>query len=161
MSEVQETHLPGVGVRYDFLTSEGDRIGVLAHHFGHRDLLVYDRDDPDSSRRVARLEPDDARTLADLLGVPHISQQLEGVQQRIEGLAIDWMPIDEASTFAGRTLRQCAIHTRTGVSIVAVLRADEAFPAPTADFTLEPGDIAVAVGTPAGVQELHHLRRRS
>lgn len=159
MSDVQETQLPGVGVRYDFLTSEGDRIGVLAHHFGHRELLLYDRDDPDSSRRIARLDPDDARTLADLLGVPHISQQLEGIQQRIEGLAIDWMPIDKASSFAGRTLRQCAIHTRTGVSIVAVLRGDEAFPAPTADFVLEPDDIAVAVGTPAGVKALHQLRR--
>ena len=52
-----------------------------------------------------------------------------------------------------------AIHTRTGVSIVAVLRADEAFPAPTADFVLEPDDIAVAVGTPAGVKALHQLRR--
>ncbi len=161
MSEVNETHLPGVGVRYDFSTSGGDHIGVLAHHFGHRDLLTYDRDDVDASRRVARLDPDDARTLADLLGVPHISDRLQSIQQRIEGLAIDWMPIDSASSLAGHTLRKSAVHTRTGVSIVAVLRGDEAYAAPTAEFSLLAGDVAIAVGTPAGVQRLHGLNRRS
>jgi hypothetical protein len=31
MEEVSETKLPGVGVRYDFVTAAGQRIGVLVH----------------------------------------------------------------------------------------------------------------------------------
>lgn len=158
MSEVIETPLPGVGVRYDFLTAAGNRIGVLAHHLGHRELLIYDRADPDASRSVLGLGPDDARTLADLLGAPHLSGRLEDVEQRIAGLAIDWVALDEQSPLVGRSLRETAVHSRTGVSIVAVLRGDEAFPAPTGDFVLEAGDVAVAVGLPRGVAALRDLR---
>ena len=159
MSEVIETPLPGVGVRYDFLTAAGSRIGVLAHHLGHRELLIYDRADPDASRSVLGLAPDDARTLADLLGAPHLSGRLGDVEQRIAGLAIDWIALDAQSPLVGRSLRETAVHSRTGVSIVAVLRGDdEAFPAPTGDFVLEAGDVAVAVGLPRGVAELRALR---
>ena len=49
MSDVNETPLPGLGVRYDFVTSAGNRIGVVHHRTGRRDLLVYERGDPDTS----------------------------------------------------------------------------------------------------------------
>jgi TrkA domain protein len=39
--------------------------------------------------------------------------------------------------------------SRTGVSIVAVLRAQTAFPAPTPDSGFQAGDTAVVVGTPS------------
>jgi TrkA domain protein len=52
MGDVQETQLPGVGIRYDFVTKEGDRVGVLVHRSGRRELLLYQRDDPDSCQAV-------------------------------------------------------------------------------------------------------------
>lgn len=33
---IEETTLPGVGVRYSFLTTDGERVSVLHHHGGHR-----------------------------------------------------------------------------------------------------------------------------
>ena len=36
---VSETKLPGVGVRHDFLTDTGRRVGVVAHRDGKRDLV--------------------------------------------------------------------------------------------------------------------------
>lgn len=36
MPDVEETMLPGVGVRYDFLTEGGKRIGVISHFSGRR-----------------------------------------------------------------------------------------------------------------------------
>ena len=47
---IQETTLPGVGVRHEFTTDNGDRIGVITHHAGNRDVLVYDKMDPDIAR---------------------------------------------------------------------------------------------------------------
>jgi TrkA domain protein len=156
MSDVQETQLPGVGIRYDFVTNDGERIGVLVHRSGRRELLLYDRDDPDACRAVIRLNSDDTRTLADLLGASHVSEQLAAMQQ-IEGLAIDWVTIPPTSKAVGRTLRDAALRTETGVSIVAVVRGNETVPAPGPDFTLEPGDTAVVVGTPEGIERLASL----
>ena len=156
MSDIQETQLPGVGNRYDFVTSEGERIGVLVHRSGRRELLVYDRDDPDACRAVIRLDTDDTRTLAELLGASHVSERLAAMQQ-IAGLAIDWVTIPPASSAVGRTLRDAALRTETGVSIVAVLHGNETVAAPGPDFTLEPGDTAVVVGTPEGIERLAAL----
>jgi TrkA domain protein len=156
MGDVQETQLPGVGIRYDFVTKEGDRVGVLVHRSGRRELLLYQRDDPDSCRAVIRLELDDTRTLADLLGASHVSEKLAAMQQ-IEGLNIDWLTVPPTAKAAGRTLRDAALRSESGASIVAIVRGNETVPAPTPDFTLESGDTAVVVGTREGIERLASL----
>lgn len=153
MSDIQETKLPGVGVRHDFATHGGDRLGVITHRTGRRDLLVYDRDDPDACAQTIRLEEDDTHTLADLLGASQITERLTNLQQTVAGLTIDWLPISAASACAMRSIANFGLRSQTGVSIVAVVRGAETIPAPGPEFVLQPGDTAVAVGTPAGIQK--------
>jgi TrkA domain protein len=151
---VQETHLPGIGVRFDFSTRRGDRIGVVVHRTGRRDLFLYSQHDPDACVLSLALESDDARTLADLLGATRISEELAAAQQDIEGLALDWIRVEEGAAWAGLTLAEAAVHTTIGVSIVALLRGRETVPAPGAAAVLQPGDTALAVGTPEGLVQL-------
>jgi TrkA domain protein len=154
--DVNETVLPGVGLRYDFTTRSGRQIGVVSHRSGRRDLLVYDRDDPDTCQEVIQLTDDEADALAELLGAARLVEHLAGLQ-RIEGLAIDWLPIRPASPYAGRAIADTQARSRTGVSIVAILHGDGAIPAPAPDAVLEPGDTLVVVGTAQGVKELSKL----
>jgi TrkA domain protein len=161
MAEVQETQLPGIGIRYDFVTAAGVRIGVLLHRTGRRELLVYRSDDPDECAMTVDLGADDARTLAELLGASRVVEQLANLHQDVEGLSIDWIDIDPDSEWAGKTLKEAAVHTATGVSIVAIVGPDGAIAAPGADDVLEPGATAVAVGSVDGVIALERrLRRR-
>lgn len=151
MPNVDETRLPGVGVRHDFLTEEGKRLGVISHFSGRRSLLLYDSDDPDSCRDTVDLAEDDVRTLADLLGASHVTEHLANLRQSLKGLAIDWLPIEAGSPYVGRPLGDTELRTRTGVSIVALIRAEETIPSPTPDQAVEAGDTAVVVGTPEGI----------
>ena len=157
MPEVTETQLPGVGVRHDFTTAGGERVGVLSHRGGRRELVIYRRNDPDACLAALHLSPEDTRTLAELLGATQVSEVLAAVQHRLEGVAIDWVKIPDGSPFAGSTIRRGEFRTRTGVSIVAVIRVDSTIPAPGPDFAFEPGDVAVAVGTPDGLSQLREL----
>ena len=159
MSEIREVKLPGVGVRYEFESSERKRIGVIAHRTGLREVYVSRPDDPDEFKRVLALSPDDARTLAELLGATRVAQQLADLQQRIEGLVIDWLPVREDSFYAGQTIGDASIRSRTGVSVVAIMRGDEAIPAPGPDERLVSGDYLVVVGTAPGVEETVQLLR--
>ena len=154
MTDVTETRLPGLGVRYEFETSDRRRIGVLHHRSGLRELLLFDERDPDSCREVIRLDEGDSWTLGELLGGSRILKELSGLQQDIEGLAIDWLPLLSNSPFAGATIGDTEARRRTGVSIVAVLRGDQAFPAPGPDHPLEAGDTLLVVGTPRGIEAL-------
>jgi TrkA domain protein len=155
--DIQETTLPGVGLRHAFTTRGGHQLGVMSYRTGRRDLLLYDPDDPDTTREVIRLSRQDADALADLLGAARLTGHLAEVLQRLEGLAISWLTIQGNSPYAGGTIADTQARSRTGVSIVAVLRGQTAFPAPEPSFSFQAGDTAVVVGTPAGVRTLARL----
>lgn len=157
MPDVSETLLPGVGVRHEFVTAGGERLAVLTHRTGRRELAIYDRADPDRCTAVLHLSRDDTRTLGELLGASPVSEAVSAVQQRLEGLAIDWVAIPAGSPVVGGTIAEGAFRTRTGASIVAVVRADTTLPAPGPDHRFEAGDVAVAVGTTDGLAQLRGL----
>ena len=159
MSEIHEVKLPGVGVRYEFETSEGKRIGVISHRTGLREIYASHADDPDEFKRVLGLSPDDARTLAELLGATRVAQQLADLQQRIEGLVIDWLHVRGDSPYAGRTIGDVRLRTRTGVSVVAIVRGEEAVAAPGPEQGVQAGDYLVVVGTARGVEQAVELLR--
>ena len=159
MSEIHEVKLPGVGVRYEFETAEGKRIGVVSHRTGLREIYVSRPEDPDESKRILGLSPDDARTLAELLGATRVAQQLAELQQRIEGLVIDWLPIRDDSPYVSRTIGDSRLRTQTGVSVVAIVRGEDAVPAPGPEQRLEAGDYLVVVGTARGVEQAVGLLR--
>ena len=154
MPDVVETELPGVGTRYDFTTRAADRVAVIVHRSGRREIMIYDRDDPDACRTALELTADDALTLVEVLGASRVVESLSAMQVELPGLAIDWLTIAATSQWAGHTLAEAAVHTRTGVSIVAVIRGNDAIHAPGADTELHSGDRVVAIGTPDGVARL-------
>ena len=151
--------LPGVGVRYEFETAERKRIGVISHRTGLREIYVSVSEDLDEFKRVLELSPDDARTLAELLGATRVAQQLAELQQRIEGLVIDWLPVREDSFYAGQTIGDARIRSRTGVSVVAIVRGEDAVPAPGPEQRLHSEDYLVVVGTARGVEQAVELLR--
>ncbi len=151
MATITETALPGVGVRYELELESGVHIGVLAHRTGRRELFVYSARDPDAVATELAFTAEEGKIVADLLGGTQVVESLARLQQQIEGLAIDWLLIPATSPFVGRTIADEEVRTRTGVSIVAVIRGTDAHPAPAPAFRLEPGDTAVVVGTPAGI----------
>jgi TrkA domain protein len=154
MTDVEETKLPGVGVRHDFATGSGRRVGVIVHRSGDRELLIYDKDDPDATREAVRLNQADAHTLGDLLGAARLKDRVdEVVHQSIEGLNIDWVPVREGSAAAGRTIGDLRMRQRTGATIVAVIRGRQTHASPGPDFDLAARDTAVIVGTEDGVAD--------
>jgi TrkA domain protein len=155
--DINETPLPGIGTRYDFTTSGGQRLAVISHHSGRRELAKYDSDDPDACVDLLVLNQDEAEDLGELLGSARFTGPLAEVQHRIHGLAIDWLDIRPRSPFAGRPLSDTQARTKTGVSIVAVARGEEAFPSPRPDFVFEAGDTLVVVGTPEGIRALTEI----
>lgn len=157
MIDVKETNLPGLGLRHDFKSRHGERVGVVTHRDGRRDVFVYDERDPDACKKVINLSAEESQTMADLLGGSKVTRSLAGLQQEVEGLAIDWVLLEPGSPYAGRPLGEASIRSRTGVSVVAVLRDREAFPSPSPGFELIAGDTLVAVGTPEALEATSRL----
>jgi TrkA domain protein len=157
MPDVRETNLPGIGVRHEFTTDDGTQIGVLVRRDGRREIIVYDRDDPDACSERMQLSASDTQTLSELLGAGRVTEAVTAVRQQIEGLAIEWIELGTTSPSIGHTIADGQLRTRTGASVVAVIRGDTTVPAPEPDLVFQPGDVAVAVGTNEGLATLRSI----
>ncbi|HEX4816432.1 MAG TPA: cation:proton antiporter regulatory subunit [Nonomuraea sp.] len=144
--EVEQTALPGIGLRHDFTTRSGQRVGVVSHRTGRRDLVIYDKDDPDRACQTVRLNDEEADALAEILGAPRIVQRLNKLHQEVAGLVSVQLPIAGDSPYAGRPMGDARVRTRTGASIVAVVRGGRVFASPGPDFVFQAGDVVVVVG---------------
>ncbi|MGH8914013.1 MAG: cation:proton antiporter regulatory subunit [Acidimicrobiia bacterium] len=156
MSQIEEVQLPGIGVRYDFITVEGQRVGVVHHRGGRREVFISPRDDPDTAQLTIELNDDDAHTFAEVLGVSPVIEAMSQVQQ-VEGLAMDWLPINAGSPYVGKTVGDGRIRTRTGVSVVAVIRGTEHVPSPGPEFVFRAGDTVVVVGKTEGIEAVKSI----
>ncbi|MCP4435167.1 MAG: cation:proton antiporter regulatory subunit [Actinomycetia bacterium] len=157
MTEIDETELPGIGIRREFTTRGGKRLGVIANRTGKHDLLLYDSDDPDMCSTVVPLDERDTDVLAELLGATSGVSDAASTLINLEGIAIDWVGIDAGSEFAGKTIGEAEIRSRTGASIAAVLHRGDSVPDPGPDTVLTAGAQVVAVGTPGAVEQLAEL----
>lgn len=144
---VEVTPLPGIGTRQDFAIRAGRRIGVITHRDGKFELLVSKQDDPDTCSSIP-LTPEEASTLAGLLGAPILVARLSEQHRDVSGVTTRQVP---CTAFADRRLGDTALRTRTGASIVAVVRGGVAHPSPGPEFPFDNGDIAVVVGTTDGL----------
>jgi TrkA domain protein len=160
MTEINETRLPGVGSRFEFPLENGDHLVAVNHNSGRVEVLVCDKGDPDVCHEVLRLAKADVRALAEVLGQARVTEEVTMRPQLLmEGLTIDWVSVDAASSCGGCTLYDIEHQDEEAASIVAVLRDGTMIPAPPSSFVIRPGDVAVVVGTPKGADTLAHLLR--
>jgi TrkA domain protein len=155
--EVFETPLPGVGVRYEFTSAAGDRIGVVTRRDSRRELVLYDREDPDSCRDTVELTGGEAAALVELLGGTKVTERIADLRHEVEGLSIEWVTMPTTGGLSGQTIGDGRIRTQTGASVVAVLRGTASVPGPGPEFTLMPGDVALIVGSVEGVHSAARL----
>ena len=149
-----KTPLPGIGMRYDLVTESGKHLSVVAHNDGRRFLGFYRPEDDEECQASVPLDQDEAAMLAQLL----LQERIDPVRNEIEiDLVTEHIPITVKSPYAGRTLGDTQVRSRTGASIVAVLRRTGATPSPTPDFRFAIGDKLVVVGTREGVDAVADL----
>ncbi|MEO5312497.1 TrkA C-terminal domain-containing protein [Pseudarthrobacter sp. CC12] len=157
---VDETNLPGLGRRKDFITASGRRIGVVELREGQTELIVSTWDDPDTCQASIPLTSDEAATLGNLLGGMHLAMKLAEEHKDVPGIVTRQFSIAADSPFQNQPMGKASIRTRCGVSIVAIMREGEVLPSPGPDVVLHAGDLLVAVGTQEGLDSAADILRR-
>jgi TrkA domain protein len=152
--DLEETLLPGVGVRYRLAVRSGQVLGIVVRREGGAEIAVYDADDPDRARGIIRLEPDEADTMAEVLGAPRLTQRFADLSREVPGLRSARITLPPGSAFDGRPLGDTRARTLTGCSIVAVVRDTDVVPSPGPEHLLSAGDVLVAIGSATGLEQL-------
>lgn len=155
--DVTETVLPGVGVRYELDTAAGTRVGILSYRDGRFELVRYRRGDPDAAVPLLVLSAEEAGTVAEILGAPRLVERFADLTREVPGLASARVDVPVGSRFDGAALGDTQARTRTGASIVAIVRGPEVISSPVPQEVLQGGDALVVVGTGAGIEGVRRI----
>ncbi|MEN9505329.1 MAG: hypothetical protein RI958_1255 [Actinomycetota bacterium] len=114
-------------------------------------MLLDDRRDPDACRETVSLTGEESAVIIELLGGTKVTERIADVRHEVVGLAIEWVTVEHGRGMAGRTIGDGRIRTRTGASVVAVIRDARSIPGPGPEFELQGGDVALMIGSIDGV----------
>jgi TrkA domain protein len=155
--DVKEVLLPGVGLRYEFTSHQGDRIGIIARRGGDFDVVLYGRDDPDEARPVFHLTDEEADTVAQILGAPRIAERLTELTREVPGLEAGQIHVRPGSPFVDHPLGDTHARTRTGASIVAIVRNEDVLASPSPAEMLRARDVLIVIGTEEGIAGVEQI----
>lgn len=144
--DVREHDLPGVGKKFACTTRDGDRLTVIIHNTGHREIYFFERGE-DYPAYAVRMEDAEARKLGAILGGAYFQPAVaESMEMIFDQLTVEWVKVETPSPLADATLAEAAVREKTGASVIAILRGGIAHPNPQPGETLRAGDTLLAVG---------------
>jgi len=146
--EFKESDLPGIGKKFSILTAAGDKLTVIIHITGKREIFVFEPDDFDEPSCDVVLTEEEANQLGSvLMGAYYRPEQEKEKEVLIENLAIEWVKIPPSSPLAGKSIREADIRKRAGVTVIAIIKENETIVNPKPDEVISAGDTVVIVGT--------------
>jgi TrkA domain protein len=104
-----------------------------------------------------RLTDREADALAQILGAPRMVESYADLTKEIPGLDAGQVEIGSHSPYAGRPLGDAKARTRTGSSIVAIVRDEQVLASPGPAEILHAHDVLVVIGTADGIAAVRHL----
>jgi len=125
MSTIRESDLPGIGRKFQIEAQNGDKLIVVVHDDGRRELYHFDPNDPDELLSMVTLNDTEARQVAGIIGgLNYTPKALESMNITLEGLVIEWYKIEPGSAAIGQTIGQLQVRQSTGATIMAIIEKD-------------------------------------
>jgi TrkA domain protein len=155
---VYESDLPGVGKKFEIEIGGEERLVIVTHNTGKREVFLKATEGADSEK-LFELPDRLARTVGTILeGAYFQPVQSEQVETMLaEGTFLEWYNIDENSEITGQTLAEARVRERTGVSVAAIERDGSVIPSPQAETVIAVGDTLVVIGSQEDLTEFDAL----
>ena len=159
MSSISEAFLPGVGRKFQVETLSGDRLTIVIHDDGTRELYHFSRKNLDRPASVLRLTDGEARQIAGIVGgLTYVPKSLPSTEVVLEDLVLEWFTLPDGASAIGRTISELRIRTRTGASIVSIIEPNRTTRTnPEATTLLNEGATLILAGDRRSNAKLKHL----
>ncbi|GIX49053.1 MAG: potassium transporter TrkA [Candidatus Tectimicrobiota bacterium] len=159
--KVEEVVLPGVGRKYTITTRSGDRLVIVVHSSGKRELQYFEAGEGDEPTAALDLTDEEAREIGAILsGVLFHPEATGDVTARLAEHTIEWMKVEPGDRCVSRTVGECQEEAQLHAPqahILAILRAGQALvPNPPPESRIEVGDTLILAGSRQGVNALKH-----
>ena len=148
MSAISEAYLPGVGRKFQIETVRGDRLVVVIHDDGDREIYHFEKKNLEKPASVVILTDGEARQIAGIVGgLTYVPKALPSAEVVLDDLVLDWFTIEAGAAAIGKTIRDLQARTVTGASIVSLVEPDHVKRTnPEADTVLNEGATLILAG---------------
>jgi TrkA domain protein len=125
MPTISETNLPGIGRKFQIEATSGDRLTIVIHDDGRRELYHFTRKNPDRVASVITLSDSEARQVAGIIGgLTYVPKALPSTEVVLDDLVLEWYTIPQGAACIGKTIQDLRVRTQTGASIVSIIEPD-------------------------------------
>ena len=148
MSTISEVFLPGVGRKFQVETMTGDRLVIVIHDDGTRELYHFTRRDFERPASVLRLSDGEARQIAGIIGgLTYVPRNLPMAEVILGDLVLEWFTIESGAACIGKSIRELHVRSVTGASIVSIIEPDQTKRTnPEAETVLNEGATLIVAG---------------
>ncbi|WP_152394864.1 cation:proton antiporter regulatory subunit [Paenibacillus guangzhouensis] len=158
MGIIRESDLPGIGKKYQIDTVSGDKMVVIIHDDGRREIYHFYDEDPEETISQVTLEDEEARQIAAIIGgMSYKPKVLETVQVTLEELVIEWCKIEASYACVNKSIAELQVRQRTGATILAIVEKGKQKINPGPDDLLSANATLVIAGERQQIKQLKHL----
>ena len=151
---IRESELPGIGCKFEVITKGNEKMVIVIHDDGRREMYHFDADHEESISSVS-LRDSEARQIAAILGgMVYRPQALDTIEMAFEGSLIEWFKVEKNAPVVQKTIGSLHVRNTYNVTIIAILKKNmKKFFNPGPDSIIEAGDMLVLSG------ERHEVKR--
>ncbi|EKN70679.1 TrkA-C domain-containing protein [Neobacillus bataviensis LMG 21833] len=147
--KIREIELPGIGKKYEIITKSEDKIVVIIHDDGRRDLYYFDQEDYEESIASTTMDDSEARQIAAIIGgMTYAPKALETIEMAFDDLVIEWSKVEAGAKAENQTIGNLNIRQSYEVNIIAIIkrRNHKKIHTPGPETLLEVGDTVIVSG---------------
>lgn len=153
---IREIELPGIGKKFEIETRDQDKVVIVIHDDGRREIYHFDKDDLEECQSNITLTDAEARQIAAILGgMIYKPKALETIEVAFDNLIIEWFKVEHQAKAVNQTIGGLDIRKKYDVTVIAIVKKNhKKILNPGPEVVIEEGDTLVISGERTSLKKL-------
>ena len=153
--KIRESELPGIGQKFEIITRNDEKLVIVIHDDGRRELYHFDNEHEDVISSIT-LNDQESRQMASIIGgMVYKPQALETIEMSLGDLVIEWFKVEPGAKATNQTIGSIDIRSNYNVTVIAhSKKGKKQLNNPGPDSIIETGDTLVISGERKDIRNL-------